>query len=57
MLHYTKIKRKIQDVNANAQNLHVALYFMKIKIFDAEAIIITLLILSLQNVLLSNLTK
>ena len=45
-LYHTKLKRTIQDVYAHARNIHVALYgSIIIKIFDAEAIIITFLIL------------
>ena len=45
-LHPTKLKLTIQDVYAHARNLHVTLYDRIImKIFDAEAILITLLIL------------
>ena len=49
-LHPKKFKRTIQDVYAHARNLHVTLYGCIImKIFDAEAIIITLLILNFSH--------
>ena len=45
-----KIKGTIQDVYAHARNLHVALYGNIImKIFGADAIIITLLILNFSH--------
>ena len=48
--HHKKFKWTIQNVYAHARNLHVALYSgMRIKFFDAEEIIITLLILQLSH--------
>ena len=45
-----KIKRTIQDVyDEHTRNLHVALWLYRIKIFDAEAIKITLLILNFSD--------
>ena len=49
-LHPKRLKRTIQDVYAHARKLHVTLYgHIIMKIFDAEAIIITLLILNFSH--------
>ena len=48
--HHTKLKRTIQDVYVHAQNLHVTLYDrMEMKLFDGEAMIITLLMLNFSH--------
>ena len=44
-LHPKKLKRTSEDIYAHARNIHVELYDHILKIFDVEAIIITLLIL------------